>query len=230
MDSADANAARLILAVLDDPAWKDDLPRLVVGSLARQQARRVADDHGQPVGLAGAGQVLGEVRVGEGRRAAAWPRRVARRRPSTGRRRPTAASCATALARQAGHADVTHEGTGKPWLTVQSLAAIPLKAPLRAGYAITRSISAVEQKDKARWSRGDVMRVRLEVDAQSDMTWVVSATRCPAAPRCSARAWAATRPSPRAASARKAAPGRPTRSAASRPSAATSSSCRAAGT
>ncbi len=37
MDSADANAARLILAVLDDPAWRDDLPRLVVGSLGRQQ-------------------------------------------------------------------------------------------------------------------------------------------------------------------------------------------------
>ena len=38
MDSADANAARLILAVLDDPAWKDDLPRMVVGSLGRQRA------------------------------------------------------------------------------------------------------------------------------------------------------------------------------------------------
>ena len=37
MDSADANAARLILAVLDDPAWKDDLPRMVLGSLARQR-------------------------------------------------------------------------------------------------------------------------------------------------------------------------------------------------
>src|SRR5664279_1811612 len=37
MDSADANAARLILAVLDEPAWKDDLPRMVVGSLSRQR-------------------------------------------------------------------------------------------------------------------------------------------------------------------------------------------------
>jgi uncharacterized protein YfaS (alpha-2-macroglobulin family) len=44
---------------------------------------------------------------------------------------------------------------------------------LRAGYSITRSVSAVEQKDKSKWSRGDVLRVRLEVDAQSDMTWVV---------------------------------------------------------
>ena len=68
---------------------------------------------------------------------------------------------------------VGQQGSGKPWLTVQSLAAIPLKAPLRAGYAVTRSLSAVEQKDKTTWSRGDVVKVRLEIDAQSDMTWVV---------------------------------------------------------
>ena len=37
MDSADANAARLILAVNDEPGWRDEMPRLVVGSLGRQQ-------------------------------------------------------------------------------------------------------------------------------------------------------------------------------------------------
>ena len=60
---------------------------------------------------------------------------------------------------------------------MQSLAAVPLKAPIRAGYSVARSIAAVEQKDKsgngAKWSRGDVVRVRLEIEAQSDMTWVV---------------------------------------------------------
>ena len=36
MDNADANVARLILTMLDDPAWRADLPRLVVGySLTR---------------------------------------------------------------------------------------------------------------------------------------------------------------------------------------------------
>jgi hypothetical protein len=63
---------------------------------------------------------------------------------------------------------------------VQSLAAISLKAPLAAGYAIARSTSAVEQKDKSRWSRGDVVRVRLEIDAQTDMTWVVVSDPVPA--------------------------------------------------
>ena len=68
---------------------------------------------------------------------------------------------------------VAQDGTGKPWLSVQSLAAVPLKAPIRAGYNVARSVIAVEQKDKEKWSRGDVLRVRLEVDAQNDMTWVV---------------------------------------------------------
>lgn len=172
MDSADANAARLILATLDEPGWKEDLPRLVVGSLARQKRgawltttanlwgslaldKFAAKFEAEKVGgrssanTGGAAQSLDWSAKPEGDRLTLpWP------------------------AAQ-GTLAVNHEGPGKPWLTVQSLAAIPLKAPLRAGYAITRSISAVEQKEKGRWSRGDVMRVRLEIDAQSDMTWVV---------------------------------------------------------
>ncbi|HEY0817160.1 MAG TPA: alpha-2-macroglobulin, partial [Rhizobacter sp.] len=88
-------------------------------------------------------------------------------------RQPEGGAALLAWPEKGGTLNVVQQGSGKPWLTVQSLAAIPLKAPLRAGYSLTRSVSAVEQKDKARWSRGDVMRVRLEVEAQSDMTWVV---------------------------------------------------------
>ena len=34
-------------------------------------------------------------------------------------------------------------------------------------------MTAVEQKDKSGYTRGDVYRVTLDVDAQTDMTWVV---------------------------------------------------------
>ncbi|MCC7151357.1 MAG: hypothetical protein IT501_05105, partial [Rubrivivax sp.] len=34
--------------------------------------------------------------------------------------------------------------------------------------------------DATRWSRGDIVRVRLEVDAQADRTWVVVADPVPA--------------------------------------------------
>jgi len=54
-----------------------------------------------------------------------------------------------------------------------------LKAPIAAGYNVVRSISSVEQKSKGRWSRGDVIRVRLEIEAQNDMTWVVASDPVP---------------------------------------------------
>ena len=71
---------------------------------------------------------------------------------------------------------VTHQGPGKPWLTLQSVAAIDLKAPFAAGYAIKKTITPVEQANKSlpagQYTRGDVLRVTLEVNATSDMTWV----------------------------------------------------------
>jgi hypothetical protein len=56
---------------------------------------------------------------------------------------------------------------------MQALAAIPRKVPLTTGYRIARTILPIEQRRPGRWSRGDILRVRLNVEAQSDMTWVV---------------------------------------------------------
>jgi uncharacterized protein YfaS (alpha-2-macroglobulin family) len=172
MDSADANAGRLVLAVLDDPAWRDELPRMVVGSLGRQRggawltttanlwgalalSKFSARFEAEPV----AGKTLTRIRTTEaefdwshqaegGAMMLPWP------------------AAPEVL-------NVLQQGAGRPWLSVHSLAAVPLKSPIRAGYGITRSVSAVVQKDKSRWSRGDIVRVRLEIDAQSDMSWVV---------------------------------------------------------
>jgi uncharacterized protein YfaS (alpha-2-macroglobulin family) len=61
-------------------------------------------------------------------------------------------------------------------LTLQSLAAVELKAPFNAGYQIKKTITPVEQAKKAlpagSYTRGDVLRITLEVNASSDMTWV----------------------------------------------------------
>lgn len=172
MDSADANAARLILAVLDDPAWRDDLPRMVVGSLARQRSGAWLTTTANLWGSLALDKfsskfesvkVAGRTNATLADKSAAidWTK--------------SADGGLVKLAWPAGPGtlNVAQDGSGKPWLTVQSLASVPLKAPIRAGYSVARSVSAVEQKDKAKWSRGDVVRVRLEVDAQSDMTWVV---------------------------------------------------------
>ena len=68
---------------------------------------------------------------------------------------------------------LTHDGAGKPWATIESLAAVPLKAPFAAGYRITKTITPIDPAVKGVYTRGDVVRVHLDIDAQTDMTWVV---------------------------------------------------------
>jgi uncharacterized protein YfaS (alpha-2-macroglobulin family) len=69
--------------------------------------------------------------------------------------------------------EVAGAGTGRPWVTVQSLAAIPMREPFSSGYKIRKTLTAVDQKTKGSWSKGDIVRVHLDLEAQSDMTWVV---------------------------------------------------------
>ena len=60
---------------------------------------------------------------------------------------------------------IDHQGKGKPWATVQSLAAVPLKAPFSSGYKIVKRIAAVQRRAPNAWSRGDVLRVTLELES-----------------------------------------------------------------
>src|SRR5471032_637761 len=46
-------------------------------------------------------------------------------------------------------------------------------AALSRGYTISKTITPIDQKTPGVWSRGDVYRVHLDLEAQSDMTWVV---------------------------------------------------------
>jgi len=178
MDSADANAAKLILAVLDEPGWKDELPRMVVGALSRQNRGAWLTTTANLWGSLALDRIAAKfesaridgrtvAHVGAAPQAHDWGRA-----PDGGR-------MSLPWPDKSGTLAVTQEGSGKPWLAVQALAAVPLTAPLRAGYTVTRTVTAVEQKDKSRWSRGDVLRVRLEVDALADMTWVVVADPVP---------------------------------------------------
>ena len=170
MVSADANANRALLAVLADAEWREDVGRLVRGTLSRQKrgiwGTTVANAWGvvamnrfsrafERVPVAGSV----EVRIA----GAATPIQVLPKRQQRDFEWPAGRETFS----------VSHTGRGAPWTIVQSRAAIPLKAPISTGYAIRRSVAPVEQRDKAGYSRGDVYRVTLEVDAQTDMTWVV---------------------------------------------------------
>lgn len=179
MVSNDVNAVRLILTMKDAEKWKEDMPRLVQGALSRQirgawdltlanawgvLAMEKFSAKFEAVPVSG----LSNAKLGAAARKTDWsasPKGTSHLYPWPAKR---------------GKLEVSHSGAGKPWLTVQSLAAIPLKTDLSSGYKIKRTVSPVERRNPKEWSAGDILRVRLELEAQTDQTWVVVSDPVPA--------------------------------------------------
>jgi len=172
MVSADVNAVRALITLMNEPSWKEDMPRLAQGALARQKKGH------WDLTLANAWGVLAMEKFSRTFESA-----------------PVAGQTITNLGRQTkilnwnanakGRTEllawpvrksaisISHAGSGKPWLSVSSLAAIPLTKPFSSGYKIKKTISPVSQKYPNRWTKGDVLRVRLDLEAEADQTWVV---------------------------------------------------------
>lgn len=189
MLNADANAFRLIEAMLDNPAWKDDLPRLVQGALERQVRGRwltTTANAWARVTLDAFARKF-EKTVVEGKTTAS----LGKSRAEIDWRKAGESGAAPAPLNlpwptPAGKDDkltITHQGNGKPWATVQLLAAIP-DGPARAmGYRINRQVKAVQEKVPGKISRGDLWRVTLNVEADNDMSWVALSDPIPAGAR-----------------------------------------------
>ena len=216
MVGGDVNTARLMLAVMDDPAWKDDMGRLANGFIGRQQggawhtttanlwgglalekfsakfeAVTVAGVTKAATPTASASVDWSKVerikttdasgapnqRGNEGAQGAPWFGAPAS--PGNLRNNGMFLPWKKDVGKDASKdtLTVTHQGPGKPWLTLQSVAAIALKEPFSAGYQIKKTITPVEQANKSlpagSYTRGDVLRITLEVNASADMTWAV---------------------------------------------------------
>ncbi|VTU27565.1 hypothetical protein SRS16CHR_04087 [Variovorax sp. SRS16] len=207
MVNGDVNTARLLLAVMDDPAWKDDTAKLVNGFIGRQQngawhtttanlwgglALEKFSKQFESAPVAG----ITAATLGAAKAQVDW-RKVERIKTGDAGGAPNQTTFFGAPASPgnlrnnsmflpwpAGAAHdtllVTQSGSGKPWLTLQSIAAVQLKAPFAAGYAIKKTVTPVEQAVKGIYTRGDVLRVTLEVNASADMTWVAVTDPIPA--------------------------------------------------
>lgn len=171
MVSSDVNANRALLALMDEPGWREDLPRMVRGSLGRQQRGHwnttVANAWGTLAMEKFSAAFEAEPVSGTTRATLAGTARAYDWKPSE-----KGGGFAFEWPRQPAELALAQDGTGKPWVTVQSRAAIPLKIPFSSGYRIVKSVTRTEASGSD-WRRGDVLRVRLELEAQSDMTWVV---------------------------------------------------------
>ena len=170
MTSGDEMALKALEAVLGRKGWEDDAGKLMVGVAQRQRrghwdttpanawgatvVRRFAE-------LYPASAITGTTNIAlAGKSAAAsWPRAS----DAEPLRVPLAA----------GAMSLRHRGGGSPWATVSVKVAVPLTEPLNAGYRIKRSVSIVKAANPKQLTRGDVLKVRIEVIAAASRTWVI---------------------------------------------------------
>jgi hypothetical protein len=172
MVSTDTNAVRLLLSGMESADWRPDVPRLIRGALGRQ--RRGHWD----TTVANAWGVLAMEKFS----------RVFESTPVTGESTASLAGRTQTVSWQANPKGgvlsfpwpgnrsalaLSTQGAGMPWATIQSLAALPLREPLSSGFRVRKTITAIEQKTSGAWSAGDIVRVKLELESQADMTWVV---------------------------------------------------------
>ncbi|WP_028449291.1 alpha-2-macroglobulin family protein [Chitinibacter tainanensis] len=173
MGSPDVNAARLLLVARSLPDWQGDIPRLLTGLLARQQKghwQTTTANLWGTLAVAAFSRQYETVPVSGSTSAQLGEKTLALNWPKEGSQAlgllpwPTGGK---------GNLALKHNGSGEPWATVQAEAALVLKAPRYAGYGIKKTVTPVSQKVAGQYQPGDVLKVRLEITAQSDMTWVV---------------------------------------------------------
>ncbi|WP_156680560.1 alpha-2-macroglobulin family protein [Sphingomonas profundi] len=178
MTSGDEMAIKALLASLGRPGWQEEAPRMMVGVALRQRQGRWDTTPANAWGTLAArrfaalyppGAVTGAttVRLGATTRTASWPAADA---PLL--RLPLPAGPAPLL--------LAHAGGAGPWAQVSLTAAVPLARPLFAGYRLSRAVSVVQRRHPDRLTRGDVLRVRLTVDASAERNWVVVSDPIPA--------------------------------------------------
>ena len=181
-DSNELLQARLILAVLNDKAWQEELPLMVRGLLGYQQHGHwqgtqsnlwggivfTRFNNNSPV-VSG----VTTAQVGTIKAPFTWPSTQAANAGQQSENNPNEPDLMLAWPKQASTLTVEHQGTGKPWVRISAAARVPITKTINKGFSITKTIVPVTQKVKGEWHIGDVMRIELNAYSQQDMGWVV---------------------------------------------------------
>jgi uncharacterized protein YfaS (alpha-2-macroglobulin family) len=175
MVSDDEMALKAVLAVTGRRGWEQDAPKMMIGAALRQR-----QGHWDTTPANAWGTILAR------RFTAAYP--AASTGLTTARlgslvltsQMPQAVLMRFPLPSAPGALLLTHSIAPGPWAMVSVRAAVPLKAPNFSGYRVTREVSFIERRQPGQLSRGDVLKVRITIDAPVDRTWVVVEDPIPA--------------------------------------------------
>ncbi len=172
MSSGDEMAIKALHTVIGRPGWTDEEAKMMVGVALRQSRGHWDTTTANAWGALAAKRFAARypasaitgvttVSLGGVSKSQSWPM------PSD------ASPLRLPLPMTKSPLNLSQTSGAGPWASISLLAAVPLIEPLFAGYKIEKKVTAVSQAKSGQWSRGDVVRVRITVDATAGRNWVV---------------------------------------------------------
>ncbi|EQA37149.1 alpha-2-macroglobulin family protein [Leptospira inadai serovar Lyme str. 10] len=177
LSSRDAAQIRLLNSILKDDTWKEDVPKLLRGTLNQiklghfdittanafailaLKKYRSSFESSQVKGTAKASFASGEA-------AFDWKSQDGRVEFS--------------LPKGKSNLKLSHEGSGSPYAYVKTSSAIPLSSPLSSGLRIQKEILDESGKPKSSFKEGDIVRVRLKLRSEFSISWLALRDPIPA--------------------------------------------------
>ncbi len=177
MGSPDYTYAKLAFLSLEEPGLKSLAPKIIQGFIRKQNKGKwdttLANAYGVLV-FEKAGKTLEVDKVQGGKVSLQLNTQSFEVDPQTNEQKKLKVS------EEQSSLTIDYAGKGKPWIAWQSMAKLPLKTPIENGYRIQKSILPIERKSFLRNTVGDIVRVKLEITAEADKTWVVIEDPIPA--------------------------------------------------
>jgi len=172
MVSPDRNMLRLAVLLLDNNLWHDDMPLVMRGAIALQSRGAWPETITNAWGTVAVQKFVHafESTPVAGVTSASI---LAASQKLDWAHDPKGATLSFEWPPVEANLKLDHSGNGNPWAEIRALAAIPLSQPFSSGYRITRTLTPLEAGHGSGWKRGDLLRVHLKIEAQTDMTWVV---------------------------------------------------------
>ncbi|XDD51976.1 alpha-2-macroglobulin [Leptospira sp. WS92.C1] len=179
LSSGDSTVMRTILSVVKDPSWKEDLPRLIRGAIARQSKGHWDITTANALGILAfqnyskqfekdsvEGNTL--VTLGNNSNTLEWKNK----------KDPPPISIPMPGSTQ--NLEFVQNGSGKPYAVIHTKAALPLKEKLESGMRLDKEIIDESGSSKSSFREGDLVRVRLKIKTESDLSWVAIKDPIPA--------------------------------------------------
>lgn len=171
MRDTESSVLRLILTMMKDPQWQNDLPRLYQGAWSLQKEGSwglTATNAWGSLVMRKMQEHFGSEKV-EGIFLAELSGVSKKFDWSKGR----SGELSVPWTQSQGEIKFDQQGAGRPWITVSIKAATPVTKPTFAGFSMEKTITPLEQKHKGRWSIGDTALIQLKVKGKAPQTWVV---------------------------------------------------------